>query len=93
MNTRQRRDLDHLKGRHENAPDADCFGCFYTAKEAYQMVASEMYVENEVGYETPDAVLATLEPVIVVEAQRYAKANDLQWPPAPDGLCILITSL
>jgi hypothetical protein len=65
----------------------------YSGREAYLMVAAEMYFPGEVDYQTPDEVLAFLEPAIVANAERYAKDNHLAWPPLATTDVPMIRSL
>jgi len=55
-------------------------------QEAYGSVAGEMYVPGEDEYQTPDEVMAYLDPEIVASAKRYADANSLPWPPVASGV-------
>lgn len=64
-----------------------------TGHEAYLMVAAEMYFPGEVDYQTPDDVLAFLEPAIVANAKRYAKEYGLSWPPLATTDVPMIRSL
>lgn len=65
---------------------------YVTDREAYNMVAAEMYVEGESGYEPPQQVIASLDAEIVEAARRYADENNMQWPPAPDAGCLIYVS-
>jgi hypothetical protein len=65
MNSRQRRDADHLRGRHVERPDLDCFGC---AADTKARLANLVKMAAEV---TDDSVLG----LMVAMSKRGQKAT------------------